>query len=234
MILLHPKTDSSLDFRTREIDVKKYFLKKEVFNQSFQFSEVIEPVRLVTQYFDTPDGKLFADQFRKTKRRFKIRSRQIGNNQPVLEVKVKGSLHPKRIWVAEPGLTIENGGREFIREVLDTAFDPLFVRRIEQDIEVVATTTFDRASYLSEDELHLFDFDTNIELKTQNSLAKLNPDYILLELSSGNGEVSIPVDWKPRKFSKFGATLDLLTGERVRSHKLGLLEKLFLINRSSL
>lgn len=232
MIVLHPKGTASLDFRTKSVDVKKYFLKSEEIEANFQFTQIIEPVKLVTQYFDTPDGKLFADQFRKTRRRFKIRSRQVADGLPVLEVKVKGSVHPKRIWIAEPGITLENGGREFIREVIDEAFDPLFVRKIEQELEIVATTSFNRASYLSEDEQHLFDFDTDVELKTQNSIAVMNPIYTLLELSSKNAETLVPLDWKPRKFSKFGATLDLLTGERVRSHKLGLLEKLFVVNQS--
>ncbi len=228
MISLHPKPeDFSTNFRERTVDVQKFFLKKEVLDSSFTFSKQIEPVKLVTTYFDTPDGKLFADQFRKTKRRFKIRSRVVGKSQPIIEVKVKGSLHPQRIWTAEPGMTLDNGGREFIRHVIDTAFDPLFVRRIEQELQVVATTSFDRASYLSEDELHLFDFDTNVELSTLNSVAVMNPNFVLLELSNASDEPLVPADWKPRKFSKFGATLDLLTGERIRSHKLGLLEKLF-------
>jgi hypothetical protein len=130
-------------------------------------------------------------------------------------------------------MTLENGGREFVRHVIDTAFDPLFVRRIEQDLQAVATTTFDRASYLSLDELHLFDFDTNVELSTSKSSAVMKPEYTLLELSNASSDQVVPAEWKPRKFSKFGATLDLLTGERVRSHKLGLLEKLFEIKQIS-
>jgi hypothetical protein len=130
-------------------------------------------------------------------------------------------------------MTLETGGREFIRHVIDTAFDPLFVRRIEQELQVVATTSFDRASYLSEDELHLFDFDTNVELSTLNSTAVMNPQYTLLELSNASSEQIVPTEWKPRKFSKFGATLDLLSGDRIRSHKLGLLEKLFEVKQIS-
>jgi len=233
MIQLHPKTEKSqINFRERSVDVKKYFLKQDDLNSAFKFESVVQSVRLITTYFDTPDGKLFADQFRKTKRRFKIRSRVVGDGLPILEVKVKGSLHPQRIWTAEPGMTLENGGREFIREVLDTAFDPLFVRRIEQDLKAVATTSFDRASYLSDDENHLFDFDTNVELSTLNSKAVMKPEYTLLELSNVNADEVVPAEWKPRKFSKFGATMDLLTGERIRSHKLGLLEKLFEIKQS--
>ncbi len=234
MISLHPKPEVfSTNFRDRTVDVQKFFLKQDAMNSTFQFSQLVQPVKLVTSYFDTPDGKLFADQFRKTKRRFKIRSRIIGDGQPVIEVKVKGSLHSQRIWTAKPGMTLENGGREFIRHVIDTAFDPLFVRRIEQELQVVATTSFDRASYLSEDELHLFDFDTNVELSTLNSTAVMNPQYTLLELSNASSEQIVPTEWKPRKFSKFGATLDLLTGDRIRSHKLGLLEKLFEVKQIS-
>ncbi len=234
MIQLHPKTaNEQTNFKERTVDVQKFFLKQEVMAATFYLSEVVRPVKLTTTYFDTPDGKLFADQFRKTKRRFKIRSRVVGDGLPVLEVKVKGSLHPQRIWTAEPGMTLENGGREFVRHVIDTAFDPLFVRRIEQDLQAVATTTFDRASYLSLDELHLFDFDTNVELSTSKSSAVMKPEYTLLELSNASSDLVVPADWKPRKFSKFGATLDLLTGERVRSHKLGLLEKLFEIKQIS-
>ncbi len=233
MISLQPKpANSPTNFRVKDVDVRKYFLKEAEIDAEIQFSEKVASVRLETTYFDTPDGRLFADQFRKTKRRFKVRSRVIGGGQPELEVKVKGSLHPQRIWIAEPGITFENGGREFIRNVIDTAFDPLFARKIEQEMTAVAITVFDRASYLTEDENHLFDFDTNVELSTPKSSAVLKPGLTLLELSSTNSEQLVPITWKPRKFSKFGATLDLLTGERVRSHKLGLLEKLFEIKQT--
>lgn len=228
MISLFPKSpETKIDFRIRSVDVKKYFLRQEEINDALSISTTIAPVKLTTTYFDTPDGKFFADQFRKTKRRFKIRLRQAGDTPPVLEVKVKGSLHPQRIWLAEPGVTLDNGGREFIRHVIDTAFDPLFVRRIEQQLQEVATTTFDRSSYLSQDQKHMFDFDTNVVLSTKQSSAVMKSEFTLLELSSMNADLILPTDWKPRKFSKFGATLDLLTGERVRSHKLGLLNKLF-------
>jgi hypothetical protein len=234
MIALQPKTSHiTTDFRVRTADVRKFFLKQTDIEAALSVNEKSTAVRLTTTYFDTPDGRLFADQFRKTQRRFKIRSRKIGDGPPVLEVKVKGSLNPQRIWLAEPGMTLENGGREFIRNVIDTAFDPLFVRRIEQQLQEVATTSFDRASYVTEDQCHLFDFDTNVELSTQQSVAILKPQYTLLELSSVNNEKLVPAEWKPRKFSKFGATLDLLTGERVRSHKLGLLEKLFEVKQIS-
>jgi hypothetical protein len=228
MISLFPKSsDQKIDFRVRSVDVKKYFLTQDEIQEALTFSNLVAPIRLVTTYFDTPDGKLFADQFRKTKRRFKIRLRQVGDSQPILEVKVKGSLHPQRIWLAEPGVTLDNGGREFIRTVIDTAFDPLFVRRIEQQLQEVATTTFDRSSYLDQEQKHQFDFDTNVLLSTVQSSAEMKSEYTLLELSSMNADLILPTDWKPRKFSKFGATMDLLTGERVRSHKLGLLSKLF-------
>ncbi len=228
MIHLSPSNrELQSEFRIKTVDVRKFFLTETEINNTFAFDSITAPIRLTTSYFDTPDGRLFADQFRKTKRRFKIRSRTSTNGESVLEVKVKGSLHPKRIWLAEPGITLENGGREFIRSVIDTAFDPMFARRIEQELQAVATTSFNRSSYQTQDLMHILDFDTDVELSTNSSVATLKPKYTLLELSSKNNEILVPAEWKPRKFSKFGATLDLLTGERVRSHKLGLLEKLF-------
>lgn len=228
MIHLSPSNrELQSEFRIKTVDVRKFFLTETEINNTFAFDSITAPIRLTTSYFDTPDGRLFADQFRKTKRRFKIRSRTSTNGESALEVKVKGSLHPKRIWLAEPGITLENGGREFIRSVIDTAFDPMFARRIEQELQVVATTSFNRSSYQTQDLMHVLDFDTDVELSTNSSVATLKPKFTLLELSSKNNEILVPAEWKPRKFSKFGATLDLLTGERVRSHKLGLLEKLF-------
>lgn len=217
------------EFRSKNTDVKKYFVAESEIDSVFAFHGEANSELLVTEYFDTPDNRLFADQFRKTTRRFKIRSRRIGESLPIMEVKVKGSQNPKRIWESEPGTTLENGGQEFIRKALDEAFDTLFARRIEQQLKVVATTKFERTSYLAEDKKNLFDFDRNIELLTTKGSAKMKPDLVLIELSSLDEQKTVPESWKSVKFSKFGATLDLLSGERVRSHKLGVLDELFVI-----
>lgn len=217
------------EFRSKKADIKKYFVNQSEIEVVFDFSSVPKGELLITEYFDTPDGRLFSDQFRKTPRRFKIRSRKIGDSLPIIEVKVKGSTNLKRFWESEPGLTIENGGREFIRKAIDEAFDPLYARRVEQQLKVVATTKFQRSSYISENSKQLFYFDRDIELTTSNKSAKSNPELVLIEVTSLDETAALPEDWKAVKFSKFGATLDLLTGERVRSHKLGVLDNLFTI-----
>ena len=234
MINLHPKSGTTpAEFKSKDADVKKYFLTKSDINENINFSNLVKSVELVTTYFDTADGRLFSDQFRKTQRRFKIRSRSVDGSAGVIEIKVKGSLNPKRFWISEPGLNLENGGREFIRKAIDEAFDPLFARRIEQDLRVVATTKFDRSSYYTDDEKQIFDFDENLVLTTNNSQATIKPELTLLEVSRLDRIKLVPLEWKSPKFSKFGATLDLLTGDRVRSHKLGLLDKLFEIKQIS-
>jgi hypothetical protein len=228
MINLHPKSGPTPDvFKTQDAEVKKYFLTHNEIKHNFSLTTPAHSVELVTTYFDTADGRLFSDQYRKTKRRFKIRSRSFNGSAGVIEIKVKGSLNPKRFWISEPGLNLENGGREFIRKALDEAFDPLFARRIEQDLRVVATTKFDRSSYFTDDEKQIFDFDENLVLTTNNS------EFTLLEVSRLDRIELVPLEWKSVKFSKFGATLDLLTGDRVRSHKLGILDNLFDIKQFS-
>jgi hypothetical protein len=234
MINLHPKSGPTPDvFKTQDAEVKKYFLTHNEIKHNFSLTAPAQSVELVTTYFDTADGRLFSDQYRKTKRRFKIRSRSFNGSAGVIEIKVKGSLNPKRFWISEPGLNLENGGREFIRKALDEAFDPLFARRIEQDLRVVATTKFDRSRYFTDDEKQIFDFDENLVLTTNNSLATIKSEFTLLEVSRLDRIELVPLEWKSVKFSKFGATLDLLTGDRVRSHKLGILDNLFEIKQFS-
>lgn len=228
MIPLHPKLiPTPEEFKSKLVDVKKYFLTAEQIRETFRFESIAQPHLLVTNYYDTSDGRLFSDQFRKTTRRFKIRSRTFDGSAEIMEVKVKGSLNPKRIWTSEPGTSLESGGREFVRQALDEAFGDLFARKIEQELELVATTKFQRSSYFNDNEKQIFDFDEKVELNTRQSVAVLKPGLSILEVSRLDRIKIVPEEWRSPKFSKFGATLDLLTGERVRSHKLGLLEELF-------
>ena len=230
MIQLHATSgDVPAEFRSKTADIKKYFVQSSELDSVFSFNGAAKPELLITEYFDTPDNRLFSDQFRKTARRFKIRSRTIGDSLPVIEVKVKGSKNSKRIWESEPGLTLENGGRVFIRKALDEAFDSLFARRVENSLGVVATTKFERTTYITADGKQLFAFDRNVELLTANKSAKMKPELVLIEVTMLDENFQVPGTWKSVKFSKFGATLDLLTGERVRSHKLGVLDDLFVI-----
>ena len=184
-----------------------------------------------TVYFDDQDDRCYADQFRKSARRFKVRLRSV-DGLTVLEVKLKGGRGERLRTLPAAGL--DANGIDFIRECLDSAFEPSFARGVEQRLRPVVETEFERELWGS-DAGHRLSADTEVVLRVGGREARLLHDLALIELTASVDPLAI-AQWLQAHgfsavgFSKFGAALDLLRSERVRSHKPGLLPRLFEIS----
>lgn len=193
--------------------------------------ELLSKDHLTTVYFDDADDRCYADQFRKTSRRFKVRLRTVGG-ESTLEVKLKGGRGESLRSLASTELDAR--AVEFIRACLDAAFEPGFARGIERQLRPVVTTDFHRASWGTARTPRL-SIDTEVELRVGARVARLRPELALVELpqlQEAEQELAwlTQQDFRAVGFSKFGAALDLLRSDRVRSHKPQLLQSLFLVS----
>ena len=193
--------------------------------------ELMAQQQVSTVYFDDEEDRCYADQFRKSARRFKVRLRRVDAGS-TLEVKLKGGRgEPLRSRAATE---IDADAVAFIRECLDSAFEPGFARGVEQRLRPVVETEFVRELWGYRGD-HALSVDTDVVLRVDDQAARLLPGLALIELARFADEAGVP-QWlhehgfKAVGFSKFGAAQDLLRSERVRSHKPGLLPSLFALD----
>ena len=183
---------------------------------------------LVTIYFDDPDGRMYADHFRKTDRRFKVRLRK-RDDVSVVEVKLKGG-HGEKLRQL-PAAEYDASAQQFVRACLDSAFEPGFAAGIEGKLKPVVTTSFQRTVWqLSPGEELLVDRD--LVLQRGERKARLAEGFVVVEILSGSKNGAALRLFKHSghrrvRFSKFTAALDLLQSDRAKAHNPELLRMLF-------
>jgi len=188
-----------------------------------------------TQYFDTPDFRLYEQHFKRVRRRCKVRYRSyLDSPLRRLEVKAKTIRSQTAKWSLDGSPGLDDDGKLFVRESLNQSYGDGFHAGVEYELVPTVKMHFERSTLVSLNALDRITIDTNVSMVINDKNAQLDPAMAIVEVKTAaiRGEFTkllLNAGYRPAALSKYAAAVDLMASHRPRAHAPGRLAKLFTV-----
>lgn len=177
-----------------------------------------------TDYFDTAQLDCYFDHVKRRKRRAKIRFRKyLDTDHSRFEVKMKLGNRQSHKAVLENSIEFSPQEAVFTSQVLAEFIPNSQVTRLAHELVHTATNTFTRSTLLHTNAVERITIDQNLIINVDGQQKRLHSDLVLVEVKSVARSSSVVRGLllngiRPVRFSKYCASLDLLSGPRPLVH----------------
>jgi len=210
-----------------------FFLNRNQSNLSVLEISGLNTFEYRTDYFDTAQLDCYFDHAKRRKRRAKIRFRNyLDTNHSRFEVKMKlGNLQSYKAAL-ENSTEYSETESQFAHQILSEFIPHAQITQRTDELVLTATNTFTRTTLLHNNARERITIDQNLALVVGNQQKSLKSDLVLVEVKSITRNSSVVRGLllngiRPVRFSKYCASLDLLTNPRPLVHTSRFLTKQF-------